>query len=136
MKTSEAYPSKYLSAEDLDGKDITLNIRTVDLETIGQGAKASDKLVIGFKGAKKQFVVNKTNANTISKVLGSDETDDWIGQSITIGPREVEFQGDMVLSIRVSLKKPAGAKPAPAEPNPEPEPRFANDEAEEDDIPF
>lgn len=133
MKTSEAYPSKYLSAEDLDGKDMTLQIKTVELETIGQGAKASEKLVIGFKGAKKMFVVNKTNANTISKVLGSDETDDWIGQRITIGPREVEFQGDMVLSIRVSLKRPADAAAPKAQPTAEPVP---SDDASADDIPF
>lgn len=121
MKTADAYPSKYLSAEDLNEKDITLTIRSVELEEIGQGAKAERKLVIEFAGAKKRFVCNKTNSNTISKVLGSDETDDWIGQRITIGPREVEFQGDMVMSIRVSLKKPAEAAPKKkVEPDPVP----------------
>jgi hypothetical protein len=107
MKLGDAYPSKYLTAEDLDGKDVTLTIDSIELEEIGQGADKSKKLVIGFRGKKKQFVVNKTNANTIAKVLGSDDTDDWIDQRITIGPREVEFQGNMVWSIRVSLKKPA-----------------------------
>lgn len=134
MKTSEAYPSKYLSAEDLGEKDLTLTIQTVDLEMIGQGAQASQKLVIGFKGAKKQFVVNKTNANTITKLLGTDETDDWIGQRITIGPREVEFQGEMVMSIRVSIKKPASQQAAEVAKKVEPvEPA---DDAAQDDIPF
>lgn len=122
MKLNDAYPSKYLTAEDLDGKDITATIDTIELEEIGQGADKSKKLVIGFRGKKKLFVVNKTNANTIAKALGTDETEDWVGQRITIGPREVEFQGNMVWSIRVSLKKPAStqakeaAKPAPVEP--------------------
>lgn len=136
MKTSDAYPTKYLSAEDLGDKDITLTIESVELETIGQGAKATDKLVIGFKGAKKSFVVNKTNANTISKVLGSDETDDWIGQRITIGPREVEFQGDMVMSIRVSLKRPTSAGAAKPKPEPTPEPVPENDDPSDSDLPF
>jgi hypothetical protein len=119
MKLNDAYPSRYLTAEDLDGRDVTATIETIELEEIGQGADKSKKLVIGFRGKKKLFVVNKTNANTISKVLGSDDTDDWIDQRITIGPREVEFQGNMVWSIRVSLRKPASqqageaAKPAP-----------------------
>jgi hypothetical protein len=68
-------------------------------------------------GKKKAFVVNKTNAGTIAKVLGTDETEEWVDRQIIIGPREVEFQGNMVWSIRVSLKKPgatAPAKPAPA----------------------
>lgn len=100
----------------MSGRDITATIQTVELEDIGQGADKSRKLVIGFAGKKKLFVVNKTNANTISKVLGTDETDEWLNRSITIGPREVEFQGNMVWSIRVSLKKPAAAaKPSPAD---------------------
>ena len=121
MKLNDAYPSQFLTAEDLDGKDITITIAEIELEEIGQGHDKSKKLVIGMTGKKKRFVVNKTNANTIAKVLGSDDTDDWLGQRITIGPREVEFQGNMVWSIRVSLKKPVSqqakeaAKPAPSD---------------------
>ena len=107
MKIGEAYPSKYLAAADLDGRDITVTIESVELESIGQGQNKESKLVIAMKGKEKQFVVNKTNAKTISKVLGSDDTDDWIGQRIIIGPREVEFQGDMIWSLRVSLRNPA-----------------------------
>lgn len=111
MKLNEAYPSKYLTAEDLGDQDHTLTIASVDLEDIGQGRDKSSKLVIGFRGKKKQFVVNKTNAKTIAKVLGTEETDDWIGSAITIGPREVEFQGDMVMSIRVSLRTGTAKNP-------------------------
>ena len=118
MKLNDAYPSQFLTAEDLDGKDIAITIAEIELEEIGQGHDKSKKLVIGMTGKKKRFVVNKTNANTIAKVLDSDDTDDWIGQRITIGPREVEFQGNMVWSIRVSLKKPVSqqAKGAAAKP--------------------
>lgn len=108
MKLSEAYPSKYLTAEELDN-DVTVTISDVDCEEIGQGAQKSRKLVLSFQGKKKKFVVNKTNAKTIADVLGTDETDDWIGQRITIGPTEVEFQGEMVNSIRVRRKKPSSA---------------------------
>lgn len=118
MKLNEAYPSKYLTAEDLMDRDHTLTIADVSCEDIGQGAQKSRKLVITFAGKKKQFVVNKTNAKTIEKVLGSDETDDWIGKQITIGPREVEFQGDMILSIRVSLRT-AGKGNPPLQREPE-----------------
>lgn len=114
MNLSQAYPSKFLTADDLQGKDAVVTIASVELEEIGQGRDKSSKLVIGMVGKKKLFVVNKTNAKTIEKVLGSPETDDWIGQRITIGPREVEFQGDMVTALRVSLKPPAQAAPKPA----------------------
>lgn len=134
MNLNDAYPSRFLSAEDLNGQDVTVTISSVALERIGQGKDAVDKLVIGFSGKKKFFVANKTNSRAIAKVLGSDETDEWVGQRITFGPREVEFQGDMVTALRVSLKAPAPAAPthgvmgkpvnraAAAAPKPAPEP--------------
>lgn len=116
MNLNKAYPSKYLTAEDLNDQPVTVTISDVVQERIGQGKDASDKLVISFQGKSKTLVCNKTNAKTIAKVLNSEETDDWIGQRIIIEPREVEFQGDMVLALRVSLRKPgpAAAKPAAA----------------------
>lgn len=111
MNLNEAYPSRFLTAEDLQGKDITVTIAGCELEEIGQGRDKASKLVITMVGKKKAFVVNKTNAKTIEKVLGSTETDDWIGKQITIGLQEVEYQGDMVTALRVSRKAPA--KPAP-----------------------
>ena len=117
MKLNDAYPSRFLTAEDLNGKDIAVTIASVELEDIGQGHDKSKKLVISRTGKKKTFVVNKTNAGTIAKVLGTDETEEWVDRQIIIGPREVEFQGNMVWSIRVSLKKPGATapnKPAPA----------------------
>lgn len=127
MKLSEAFPSNFLKADDLQGKSVTVTISDVQLEDIGKGHEMQSKVVLSFKGKEKKFVCNKTNAKTIAKLHG-DDTDDWIGKSIIIEPREVEFQGDMVWAIRVSLKKPAGATKAP-----EPEPENA---PEDDEIPF
>jgi len=47
------------------------------------------------------MVCNKTNARTIARVLGSEEFDEWIGKQISLYRCEVDFQGDMVDSIRV-----------------------------------
>jgi hypothetical protein len=119
MKVSEAYPSNYLKADDLQGRDVVVTIESVDLEKIGQGADQDTKLVLGFRGKEKKLVCNKTNAGTISGLYG-DETDDWIGKQVILTSREVEFQGKMTLAIRVSLKKPATAAPKPAPTTPEP----------------
>lgn len=114
MNLQTAYPSRYLSAEDLNGQDVTMTIAGVTMETLGQGRDSQQKLVASFVGKKKAFVLNKTNAKTIAKLYG-DETDGWVGKRITIRAQEVEFQGDMVLALRVSLKAPAQAgKPAAA----------------------
>lgn len=117
MKIGEAFPSNFLKADDLQGKDIIVTIQEVTLEELGKGNEKEQKLIIAFKGKDKKLVCNKTNAKTIAKIHG-DDTDDWIGKSIIIGPREVEFQGDQVWAIRVSLRNPAKASPAKAAPAP------------------
>ena len=121
MRLNEAFPSNYLKAADLNGKSVTVVIAGVEMVELGQGRDKESKLLISFRGKEKQLVCNKTNATTIGKLYG-DDTDDWVGQPITLAPREVEFQGEMVLAIRVSLQKPAtaavAAKPAAAKPAP------------------
>ena len=117
MKLSEAYPSSFLKADDLQGRDVIATISSVELESIGQGADKEQKLVIGFKGKEKKLVCNKTNAGTIGQLYG-DETDEWIGKQVILTARDVEYQGKTTLAIRVSLKKPATAAAAPTKPAP------------------
>jgi len=120
MKLGEAFPSNFMKADDLQGRDILVTIKDVKMEELGQGHDKEQKLVLSFRGKSKKLVCNKTNAKTIAKLFG-DETDDWIGKTIIIGPREVEYQGDQVWAIRVSLKNPNApapkAPPAPVSDN-------------------
>lgn len=139
MKLSEAFPSAFLKADDLNNQSVTVEISAVELTELGQGRDKETKLLISFRGKEKKLVCNKTNGSTISKLYG-DDTDAWIGQKITLQSREVEFQGDMVLAIRVSLQKPGvTAKPVKAakvdvrEPN---EPEAAGNGGSSDDVPF
>ena len=127
MNLNEAFPSNFLKAADLQGKNVTVTIESAEVEEIGQGQQKEQKLVLTFKGKDKKLVCNKTNATTIGKLYG-DETDDWVGKPIILTAREVEFQGETVWAIRVSLQKPAPAtKPSKlAEGTP----------AESDDTPF
>lgn len=123
MNIQTAYPSNYLRADDLNGKAVNVVIDRIEMEEVGQGRNKETKPVIYFKGKEKGLVCNKTNANTIAKLYGG-ETDEWIGNSITLKPAEVEFQGEMVLSIRVSPMKPTApaakpvAKATPTQPDP------------------
>lgn len=116
MKLNQAFPSNYLKADDLGGKNVTVTIESVELAELGQGNDKESKLLISFVSKEKKLVCNKTNAGTIAGLYGQ-ETDDWAGKKITIGPREVEFQGKMVMAIRVSLIKPGvpAAKPQPSD---------------------
>jgi hypothetical protein len=104
MKTGNLMPSKYLKAADLEDDDVTLTIASVEMEDIGQGNNKERRPVIYFRKEKKGLVLNKTNLNVIENLYG-DETDDWIGEEITLFATEVEYQGKMVDAIRVKTGK-------------------------------
>ena len=105
MKMNDVFPTKYLQASDLDGADVPVTITGCEIEEMGKDKDR--KPVLTFKGTEKKLVLNKTNWSVIAKVLGTDETDDWIGQRITLYPTEVESFGETVMAIRVRLKLPA-----------------------------
>lgn len=107
MKLSKAFPSKYLKADDLMGKRVTVTIESADMEDIG--GDAGEKLVIRFAGKEKGLVCNVTNANMIAEVTGSEETDDWAGQKIVLYATKVDYQGKRVPAIRV--EEPEQKKP-------------------------
>lgn len=98
MRVSEAFPSQYLKAADLQEKQAAVQVERVDFEQIGDDRKP----VVYFKGKEKGLVLNKTNANNIAAVYG-DETDDWLGADLVLFPTMVDFQGRSVPAIRVKI---------------------------------
>ena len=111
MKVSQAFPSKYLKAADLEGRSVIVIMAQVETETIGD----DDRPVLYFKGKNKGVVLNKTNAGKISDAYG-DDTDDWFGKPIELYPTEVDFQGKSVEAIRCRVPK-GGKAAAPAQPS-------------------
>ena len=98
MKISKAFPSNYLKAADLDGREPILTIDRVEMEDIGDDGS---KPVLYFVGKEKGLVLNKTNANTLCDILNDDESDHWSGQKIKLITAKVEYQGKRVPAIRI-----------------------------------
>jgi hypothetical protein len=111
MKVAEMYPSKYLSAADLQGREFPLTISTVTLEQIQDGNSTESKPVMRFERAQKSLVLNKTNCDVISAAYGG-ETDLWAGKPVILYPTMTQFQGRQVPCLRVRLPgqamQPAG----------------------------
>lgn len=105
MRVSDAFPSKYLKAEDLGQHKPTLTIASVTMETIGDDTRP----VVMFVGQAKSLVLNKTNASVLVDAFGTDEMDDWRGQRLRLYATRVPYQGKMVPALRVE------AAPAPAQ---------------------
>jgi hypothetical protein len=132
---NDVFPSKYLKAADLNGKTVTLTIKDVGVETIGD----DDKLVVYFKGKDKGLVMNKTNSNNIAMVFGPD-TDGWLEQEISVYPTMVDFQGRSMEAIRVKANpRPAGKRqgaPSSTKPRRDADDPRTQTQDPSDDIPF
>ena len=116
MKGSEVFPSKWISAADLNGHEPTVTIARVLMEDIGQSGDR--KPVIYFEGKQKGMVCNKTNWDRISFILRSDESDDWIGKPVKLYTELVNFQGQMKEAVRVKAADQRQAQIRPATPQP------------------
>lgn len=142
-KLNDMFPSKYLKAEDLRGKDgrgwreFTLKINSVDLEDMG-GENGDQKWVLHFEGAQKGLVLNRTNAQTLSDAYGPD-SDYWIGEKVvlfvmTVGTPQGPKPG---IRTRVPAADATTSEPmvAAAEATFDPD-KFAASEAKKSEVPF
>ena len=103
MNTDDYYGGKYLKCSDLQGRSVTAKIARVAAEEMGQ--KKDRKLVVylaGSKGDEKGVVLNKTRLKPIVTAYGK-ETEDWVGQKITLFPSQTTFQGDIVDCIGIKV---------------------------------
>ncbi len=125
MKIGTAFPSNFLKAEDLRGRAVKVVIDSVTEEKIGEDRKP----VLHFAGKDKGLVLNKTNAARITEALGSDETNDWEGATITLYATKVEYQGKRVDAIRVD-DRPGSSTPGRGRAVASPDP------ITEEDVPF
>lgn len=113
MRVTDLCPSPHLEALDLGdeiGASVVVTVQRVEKKEVG-----SEKVIKGvvyFEEFGRGLVLNKTNSRTIAGLYGSD-TDEWIGQPITIYRSETSFQNKTVPCIRVRDTKPAAAKAAP-----------------------
>ena len=139
MKMSETFPSKYLKAADLQGREVRVTMGHVEMEKIGD----DNKPVLYFKGKERGVVLNKTNAGTISDSYG-DDTDDWYDQPLILFSVMVDFQGKVAPAIRCRVptaKDNRAAKPDPISSGPDDAPpRRAiggmSDNMPSDEVPF
>jgi hypothetical protein len=124
-KVSETY-GKYLKAlVDVPKEGRVYTILAVEPVDFDDGPK----LNVTFKGSDKTLVCNRTNASIIAELHG-DDTDDWIGQRITLYATKVDFSGKRVDAIRVrdQVPVPQGATKPAAAPTPDPDNADADDD--------
>jgi hypothetical protein len=95
------YPSDYVAAADLKGKDVTVTIDRVEKNELQMaGGKKEIKPVLYFTNAKKKLVLNKTNAKAIARLHGS-VAENWAGKQIVLYATTTKCGRDVVDCVRV-----------------------------------
>jgi len=128
MKVSEEFPSQYLKASDLGGREVRVTMARVEREKIG----TDTKLILYFKGKEKGLVLNKTNAFAIGDAYGED-TEDWYDQPLIMFSIKTEYQGKIVDGLRCRVPTARDNKPPKADPITSGD--FPGDRVPDDDIP-
>lgn len=126
---NDEFPSKYLKASDLKGRNVLIKMSHTAREQVGDDSK----LILYFQGSEKGMVLNKTNANNIAMLYG-DETDDWATKEIVLFEAMVDFQGKTVAAIRCRAPQPKD-RAGRNQPAPQRRPEPVGDDIN-DDIPF
>lgn len=117
MKLSQMFPSRRLDAEDLHafapGVSI-VTIENVSFRTL-EAKKAGDAEIeysIKFREFRKTVPLSQTRAQVIADVLGTDETDEWHGQTIGIQPVQIQItdrstkRPKMIWIVTIDIQRP------------------------------
>ena len=93
--------SNYLKSKDVK-EPITLTVSAVESETFkDDDGGERDSLVLYAKELEQGVVLSKTALAQVIEILGSDETEDWVGKRIVLfNDNTVTFKGKRVGGLR------------------------------------
>ena len=82
MMVELMFPSKYLKAADFKGKDVTLTIKSVQMDELESKRGKEWKYIVHFEETDKMLVMNVTNARSIAKALNQSSAKKWAGSKM------------------------------------------------------
>lgn len=82
----ELWPDKWLKAEHLQGRRPTVAVETVVVERLHnpQTRKAEPRLVASFYGKSLRLILNKTQAQSLEAITGTDDYTAWAGHHVVL----------------------------------------------------
>jgi hypothetical protein len=124
------YPTEYVKAADLRGKDVTVVVDHLEWEGLVMAGGKRDRKVavhlrsVGGKKLEKRLIVGKTNLRSMAACIGETDVSRWSGQKVTLYPTTCRgADGRPVECIRVRVKTNASAGEVPDEMSVAPPPR-------------
>ena len=104
----KSFNSNYIGGWTFADGDKVLTIKDVMERNVANEKNQSGevKMCVLFEEIDKPMVLNSTNNDTITRVIGSPNFDDWVGHKIKIGTEKVRAFGDVWDAVRVRDEKP------------------------------
>lgn len=100
MPDMSSFFSKFLTAESLKEGPRTLTVKKVSKQEVGKDDKKETKLVMNFEEDDRGCTLGSVRYEQASEILGSKNTDDWIGKQIQlVFDPSVKFAGKRVGGI-------------------------------------
>ena len=134
------YPTKYVKAADLKGRDVTIVIERVTWEPLVMaGGKRDTKAAVHMRSAggkvlEKMWIVGKTVLKQIAKATGERDIGKWSGKRVTMYPTTCRGGGGEEMEcirVRVRTSQTAVDVPEDMAAAPLPASDFADDAADD-----
>lgn len=99
---SELYPGRFLKADLLKDRAVTLTIQKVFVEVMPDDKTGGekDRGIICFKETPMQLALNRTNGECLKAMFGK-KVPNWVGKRVTFVPETAKFGKDDVDAIRI-----------------------------------
>ena len=114
----DVYPSQWLTAEDLQGRQATVRISGVAVEELRQQTGSKEpKLVLSFVGKSKKMVCNKTQCKALAQITGTDLFEGWKDVQITLAPAMASNGKPTIAILRAAGGQQESSRIATGEPD-------------------
>jgi len=103
VKVSDVYQSKWLTAADLHGKRIQVqieNVEVVDVPSFRDKAINVKKFEVSFVGKKKSMLMGARNSKILAASLG-DDVEDWTDKVIEVYSEKDDVGGEIKDVLKV-----------------------------------
>ena len=105
---TELYPPKWLKAEHLQGRAVTVKITAAIVEDFRQvDGQMKPALVLSFEGKRLRLICGKTQVHDAMMAIGSERFADWPGHLLTLAPA-VATNGKPTIAISAAQASDGG----------------------------
>jgi len=96
------FPGRFIKAGEMSGKPVTMTIADVYLDHLeGEDGREKPQAIVSFKETKREWALNKTNAQCLLAMWGQD-SGDWVAKRVTLfAERDASGLSDSGLCLRV-----------------------------------